>query len=52
MDEEIETCFCKNACKRNQSMSVNQAKKNKFTCDECLKCPICQSILKIKKFKG
>lgn len=52
MDEEIEVCFCKNACKGNKSMTVNQARKNKFTCDACMKCPLCQTILKIKKNQG
>ena len=41
--EEIEFCYCKNYCKRNQSLSINQAKRLKNTCDQCLECPTCKS---------
>ena len=52
LDEEIEICYCKNFCKRNQSMSVNQAKKNKYTCDQCLECPLCLTVLVKRKLQG
>ena len=43
--EEINYCYCKNYCKRNQSVSVNQAKRMKNSCDQCLECPSCQTTL-------
>lgn len=41
--EEIEYCYCKNSCKKNKCVSVNQAKKNKNRCDQCLECPNCKT---------
>ena len=49
LNEEIESCFCKNYCKRHQSISVTQAKKMKNTCDQCLECPNC-SVGLVKRF--
>jgi hypothetical protein len=51
LSEEIEYCFCKNYCKRNQTLTVSQARKMKNACDQCLECPLCNVIL-VKRFYG
>lgn len=48
LTEEIEYCYCKNYCKRNQCVPINQAKGIKNSCDQCLECPTCKIAL-IKK---
>jgi hypothetical protein len=50
--EEIEYCSCKNYCLINQNLSVNQAKKMKNTCDQCLECPVCGVPLVKRNYNG
>ena len=50
--EEIEYCYCKNNCRRNQSVQVQQAKALKNSCDQCLECPNCKLILIKKQIDG
>ena len=52
LSEEIEYCACKNYCKINQSLSVNQAKKMKNSCDQCLECPLCGVALIKRNYNG
>lgn len=52
LTEEIEYCYCKNYCKRNQSVTVTQAKKMKNSCDQCLECPLCFVALVKRQYNG
>lgn len=52
LNEEIEYCYCKSNCRKNQNVHVNQAKSIKNSCDQCLECPSCKVVLNKKLIDG
>lgn len=50
--EEVEYCYCKNNCRRNQYVQVNQTKNLKNSCDQCMECPNCRVVLNKKVIDG
>jgi len=50
--EEVEYCYCKNNCRRNQYVQVGQTKNLKNSCDQCMECPNCRVVLNKKVIDG